>query len=221
MEVRYSDAHAWSEVWLNQRWERVDPTGAIRPERIELGMEALLALLENEDDQFSTGQLADYLAPKGINKLLREWQEQIDNIGYQWNKWIVNYDFDKQKELLEELGFKHQNSLYSLMLILFISIGGFLLFYFWQLIPKTTPLDESQKLYLQFIARFKRHQLIKQPADTPNDFAQKASEQFPHLSVDIQQITDQYLSIRYGKPKNNAAKQFKQSVKQFKIRSSN
>src|SRR3546814_18302475 len=36
--VRNSDAHAWSEVWLAGRgWVRVDPTGAVRPERVSLG----------------------------------------------------------------------------------------------------------------------------------------------------------------------------------------
>ncbi|MCB1753809.1 MAG: transglutaminase domain-containing protein, partial [Gammaproteobacteria bacterium] len=34
--VRQSDAHAWSEVWLQGRgWQRVDPTVAVAPERIE------------------------------------------------------------------------------------------------------------------------------------------------------------------------------------------
>src|SRR3989344_1763652 len=43
--VRQSDAHAWAEVWLpNQGWMRVDPTGAIAPERIELGLEAVRRL---------------------------------------------------------------------------------------------------------------------------------------------------------------------------------
>src|SRR5690606_14137748 len=36
--VRQSDAHAWTEVWLEERgWTRVDPTAAVAPERIERG----------------------------------------------------------------------------------------------------------------------------------------------------------------------------------------
>jgi transglutaminase-like putative cysteine protease len=39
--VRQSDAHAWSEVWLKGRgWVRVDPTGAVSPQRVELGAQA-------------------------------------------------------------------------------------------------------------------------------------------------------------------------------------
>ncbi len=41
--VRQSDAHAWAEVWLRGRgWVRVDPTAAIAPARVELGMAAAL-----------------------------------------------------------------------------------------------------------------------------------------------------------------------------------
>jgi protein-glutamine gamma-glutamyltransferase len=37
--VRQSEAHAWSEVWLEGRgWTRVDPTGAVAPDRIELSL---------------------------------------------------------------------------------------------------------------------------------------------------------------------------------------
>ena len=37
--VRQSDAHAWSEIWLDDRgWVRVDPTAAVAPERIERGL---------------------------------------------------------------------------------------------------------------------------------------------------------------------------------------
>ena len=37
--VRNSDAHAWTEIWLEgQGWVRTDPTAAVAPQRIELGL---------------------------------------------------------------------------------------------------------------------------------------------------------------------------------------
>jgi transglutaminase-like putative cysteine protease len=34
--VRQSDAHAWAEIWTSAAgWQRVDPTAAVAPERIE------------------------------------------------------------------------------------------------------------------------------------------------------------------------------------------
>ena len=44
MIVRQSDAHAWAEVWLAGRgWVRVDPTGAVAPNRVQEGIYAALS----------------------------------------------------------------------------------------------------------------------------------------------------------------------------------
>ena len=41
MTVRQSDAHAWSEVWLQGRgWSRVDPTAVVAPARVDPAAEA-------------------------------------------------------------------------------------------------------------------------------------------------------------------------------------
>ncbi|MDR2243900.1 MAG: DUF3488 and transglutaminase-like domain-containing protein, partial [Burkholderiales bacterium] len=36
--VRQSDAHAWTEVLIDDEWHRVDPTAAVAPDRIEYGL---------------------------------------------------------------------------------------------------------------------------------------------------------------------------------------
>jgi len=56
LEVRYSDAHAWSEIWIE--------------------------------------------VPQGFDRMLKKFTDSFSNFGYQWSKWVVNYDADRQKELL-------------------------------------------------------------------------------------------------------------------------
>jgi len=46
--VRQRDAHAWTEVWINGAWQRVDPTEAVSPARIRDGIN--VALPEAADD---------------------------------------------------------------------------------------------------------------------------------------------------------------------------
>ena len=42
--VRQSEAHAWTEVWLDgQGWTRIDPTAVVAPERLERGVFDLMA----------------------------------------------------------------------------------------------------------------------------------------------------------------------------------
>jgi len=120
VEVRYSDAHAWSEVWIDQKWQRVDPTAAVRPDRIELGMNALRELwdMDQFDNIDSSGALANFLNPTGAARVFRQLQDTWKSVGYQWNKWVVNYDIDTQRELLENLGFKHKSGILTLVLIM-------------------------------------------------------------------------------------------------------
>jgi transglutaminase-like putative cysteine protease len=40
-EVRQLDAHAWSEVYLDGEWQRIDPTAMIAPQRIDSGMQII------------------------------------------------------------------------------------------------------------------------------------------------------------------------------------
>ena len=43
MMVYQYNAHAWNEIWLEgEGWVRFDPTGAVSPECIELGVEEAL-----------------------------------------------------------------------------------------------------------------------------------------------------------------------------------
>lgn len=219
LEIRYSDAHAWSEILVDQTWVRVDPTAAISPERIEFGMNAFMSLWDSAGiSGFSGGTaLSNYLNPKGMDRYYRMLRDNWNNIGYQWKKWVVDYDADTQRELLAKLGIKGNNNYGILVLIMFGSIGAILLFYFWRLLPTRIKRDEAQQLYLKFIAQFKRADITKDPADTPNEFAQKAIEKFPSQQQEISTLTNAYIQLRYGKNPFEI-KKFKQLVKQFRLK---
>ncbi|MFT6048159.1 MAG: hypothetical protein ACI9WC_003877 [Arenicella sp.] len=224
IEVRYSDAHAWSEVWVDGSWQRVDPTAAISPDRIIYGMDALMSIWDGVPlNGNSTGRaLSNYLNPTGFAKTFRQLTDSWGNIGYQWNKWVVNYDFDAQRQLLSALGLKHRNSLYTLVALVIIGTILFMLFYFWQLFPRAIRIAPAQQVYLDFVSRFKRHDLVKQPSDTPNEFAAKAKSKFPQQAQEIGDINNAYVQIRYGQDQVNSSNQiesFKQQVKRFKLKS--
>jgi len=223
LQIRYSDAHAWSEVWLDEQWQRVDPTAAINPDRIDYGMDAWMEFwLDNSIGSNATGRaLADYLNPTGFDNVLRNVRDSWDNVGYQWDKWVVNYDFDSQKQLLESLGIKHRDSLFTLIALVTTGTMLLMLFYFWQLIPKPIKIGEAQAAYLNFVSKFKRHGISKALSDTPNDFAKAAITVFPNQSKEIKEITNLYLMLRYGRQhttkQENKLKDFKQRAKRFKL----
>ena len=222
LEVRYSDAHAWSEVWIEGRWQRVDPTAAISPERIEYGMDALMELWEEDGfGGLGGGTLTEFLNPGAGTRMMRQMRETWSNISYQWNKWIVDYDFETQKELLGKLGFEGRNSAYVLITLMFAAVSTLMLFYFWRLLPKRIPRSEAQRLYLRFVKQFDTLQVRKLPSETPREFAEKASAAAPAQKMSIAQITAIYENIRYGDASKNSSDQInelKRLVKQFTLR---
>ena len=93
--VRQSDAHAWTEVWLEGRgWVRVDPTSVVAPGR--------------------TGSFQRLQAPQGVLgtamrtvspnlwAALRSGWEAMNN---GWNQWVLNYTQSRQLDMLRNLGF--------------------------------------------------------------------------------------------------------------------
>ena len=95
--VRQFDAHAWVEVWLEDRgWVRVDPTAAVAPERVEQGLEEALRGQE--------GFLADSLlsAYRFRSVTMANWLRlRYDAAAWQWQSFIVGFNSDEQIDLLE------------------------------------------------------------------------------------------------------------------------
>jgi transglutaminase-like putative cysteine protease len=96
--VRQFDAHAWVEVWLENRgWVRVDPTAAVAPARIEQGPGAALS----QEDQASLSTLAGIrMGGLGAVPGLLDW---VDSVDHRWNLWVVGYDGDVQANVLKRL----------------------------------------------------------------------------------------------------------------------
>ncbi len=91
LTVRQSDAHAWAEVWLENRgWQRVDPTSAVAPNRIEHTL-----LERRSEEQLETREGWAWLTDWRSNK------EALENA---WNQWILSYSADRQRALISRIG---------------------------------------------------------------------------------------------------------------------
>lgn len=114
--IRQSDAHAWAEVWFDERgWLRIDPTAAIAPERVELGAERVL---QAEEPNLLTRAHLSWLSD-GARHLRYQW-EAVNN---RWNQWVLNYNKERQQSLLEKMGFDRLEW-QTLSKYVLISIGG-------------------------------------------------------------------------------------------------
>ena len=116
--VRQSDAHAWTEVWLEGRgWVRVDPTSAVAPgrtgafERLRAPRGVIATALSN-------------VTPNLALNLRAAW-EALNN---SWNQWVLNYTQSKQLNLLKDLGFQSPSwedlSYVLLGLLVIVALAG-------------------------------------------------------------------------------------------------
>jgi transglutaminase-like putative cysteine protease len=95
--VRQSDAHAWTEVWLEgQGWVRVDPTASVSPGRIG-SLQRLLA----PRGAVATA-VGNVISPTFVQNVRAVW-EAVNNA---WNQRILNYTQSRQLDLLRALGFE-------------------------------------------------------------------------------------------------------------------
>jgi transglutaminase-like putative cysteine protease len=153
--VRQSDAHAWVEVWLEGRgWVRIDPTAAVSPDRIEGGLDQALS---GAEALFRIGRRNPVLS-----RLLFRW----DSLQYGWNKWILQYNQDRQMSLMRRLGLGIK-SWGDLILTLVLSLGLLVALYIaialWRGRPK--PRSPEQKALDRLLARLARAGYPRRPSE--------------------------------------------------------
>jgi hypothetical protein len=83
------------EVWQQGLgWVMIDPTAAVAPNRIELGLDE--ALTAEERDMVGQGVISgnSWWLP-----VMKKW----DSANFAWQRWVLNYDNEKQKNIFERL----------------------------------------------------------------------------------------------------------------------
>lgn len=209
--VRQSDAHAWAEVWLQQRgWVRVDPTAAIAPSRIQRGLTAALPARD-------TATLP--LFERTSSPWLRKLRFNLDAIAYQWNQWVLGYDTERQFAFLSRLGMEDitwRKLAMQLVSIMTLLIGLFALLMLRRLHGRNP--DEVQRLYLKFCRKLQKRGIQRADHEGPEDFAARAANLQPQLAPAISDITARYVALRYGaEPESDAVQALRRNIAAFKL----
>lgn len=187
--VRQSDAHAWSEVWLEGRgWTRVDPTSAVAPERVERGLDA--AMPEGEP---VPGRLI--LRNPAFAQIRLAW----DAVNTFWNDQVVEFGAQQQRSMLENLGLEDADwqalgAALVLTLVTFFTVLS--LYLAWQFRPRNR--DPVVRLYAQLCRRLARRQLPRMPYEGPRDYLTRIMRARPDLAPTLAEARSLYISLRYG-----------------------
>lgn len=187
--VRQSDAHAWSEVWLEDRgWVRVDPTAAVAPERIERGIGAAIS-----EDEAVPGRI--FANSTALSQLRNAW----DAMNTFWNDNVVKFGEVQQIALLARLGIEDANW-EQLGMALLLSLSAFFGALSVYLAARYRPprLDPLVQTYEQLCRRFAKRQLPRAPHEGPTDYLSRVARARPELARELDEIRKLYVSLRYG-----------------------
>jgi transglutaminase-like putative cysteine protease len=205
--VRQSDAHAWTEVWLPGRgWQRVDPTAASAPRRIDGGLAAALP----------EGEPVPYLVATDM-AWLRMARDRWEFFGNAWNQWVLGYDEQRQRDLLRRVGLSDTDWTELAATLLGACTVLFALLLWWA--HRQRPQhDALARQWLRFERRLARRGLPRLPSEGPADYAMRASRALPRHAGAIEGIARRYTQLRYGRtaPDANDIRALRSDIDRFR-----
>ncbi|RRV15904.1 transglutaminase TgpA family protein [Pseudomonas saudiphocaensis] len=203
LSVRQLDAHAWVEYWVAERgWVSVDPTFQVAPERIELGLEEALAEEQGLFDE-SPMTLRRYRDIGWLNELRFGW----DNLNYGWQRWVLDYQGERQlrtlKGLFGDLDARQLGMLLVVSASVLIALLALLLLKPWRF-----ERDPQLRLFRRFERQLARRGLTRRDGEGARDFAERAARQQPKQAEAIRDFARLYERARYaGEAVDKAAMQ--------------
>ncbi len=193
LTLRQYDAHAWVEIWqADAGWLRYDPTAMVAADRIDFGLEQALA----HEDSFMQGQLFSMQKYKSI-AWLNQLRITVDSINYQWQRWVLSYDNQRQKGFLDKLlGFKNwQQSLYVIAasFVAFFLIASFLLW--WKL--RAAKPSVFMQAWLQLQKTGQNLGVEVKSGETAGQYCTRLAQAFPQHNEVIEQTAMQINALLY------------------------
>ena len=196
--VRQSDAHAWAEVWLEGRgWVRVDPTGAVSPQRVELGARA------------AAGASAPWYQADWLLGL----RNQFDVLSRVWNSAVVQFNSLRQQSLLTPFGIEKAEYGDLVTAALVGSSVLLALFAWWVLRAPRVRVDPLDAAYAALCRKLARAGAPPRPQDGPQTLALRSADLWPG-ERDVQRLLARYVNLRYAcaLPEAGAVRAFAQAV---------
>ena len=190
--VRQRDAHAWAEVWLQDRgWTRVDPTSAVSPERISEGIEN--ALPDSIID-VPLG-LQQNAAARNLWRQIRNTYEAINN---GWTQWVLSYDKQRQHNFLKYIGMKNIDWKGMTLWLFLATCIMFSMISLWLFKNSGKTNDPVGAVYNIFCRKMARIGITRRTTEGPKDFAGRAGRLRRDLEQAVDEITGLYVAVRYA-----------------------
>lgn len=200
--VRQSDAHAWSEVWIDGRgWVRVDPTAAVRPERVSLGAAA------------ASGDGRAWYQDAWLQGMRNRW----DIVNRWWDKGVVGFDALRQKGLLTPFGVPQTDN----RTLAWLLVAGGMLFggagLAWAM-ARRSRMDPALAALRRLERKLAHAGVARRRGEGPQHYLRRAARALPRQRDALQALMEQYLQLRYAsdEPASESLQDFRRKVRDFR-----
>jgi len=197
LSIYQYDAHAWSEIWVQGKgWLRVDPTGAVDPQRVNSGLS--MQLLQQQSALNS-----DVISLYRFKQLtwLNALRLQFDALDYQWTRLVLGYSTKQQGDLLKRLFGQMMPWKLALLITgsLLFSFILFILIFKWRDREKAKDqkLTVWLVLYKRALVLLAKQGLIKESGLTVNAFAKQVRQKYPDIAIHFTRFSHTFNQLNY------------------------
>jgi len=197
--VREAEAHAWTEVWIeNQGWVRVDPTTIVAPDR----MSNRNLNGDSAGDQQAGSGSGGWRNGSVFRFFHRLWVKIVRlalTIEDLWNYWIVTFGRVEQETVLHRLAGEVISRQVGFWLLAIALVMMIVYYVMKRIDSRRTGKDSLVLLFDRYCRKLNRAGLAKKPTEGPIDFLTRSVGVIPEKSVDMERITRLYIELHYGR----------------------
>jgi hypothetical protein len=128
---------------------------------------------------------------------VRSLRDNWEALSNQWNQWVLGYNPERQREMLNRLGFSDADWR-QLAQMMFWSVAAALGMMAMWLLLRLKRQDPVQKAWLAFCRKLARKGVERGPAEGPLDYSARASAALPEQAQTVREISADYADLRYG-----------------------
>ena len=224
--VKSSDAHVWPEIWHDKKgWMRVEPKDIVLPP-VKKAKTVANKAEKKTVNQITVQKAKSDTAPLQKRKSAKSKSEKSDEKGWEFpsflsffsslQKWVINYNPERQTDLLESAGLEKSN---WLDLLLGSAFGVFTLLATYFGLAKwftRERLDPVTKTWKRFCKTLEKIGLEKLSQECPRDFKRRVCAEKPDLASAFEDIISKYIEIQYGGVRTaETVDNFKRQVDRF------
>jgi transglutaminase-like putative cysteine protease len=208
--IRQSNAHAWTEVWLDGAgWVRVDPTAVIDATRLN----------EDFDEAGAAAGVSGLAsgAARWFAGTMQVWQA----VNAWWQDEFINFNSNRQLNLLGRLGFKERDY-QTLIALLAVGATLWLSFLAWRGRSATDrrARDALGRSWRRLEQTLRRRASERAAHEGPVAYGERVAAERPELAATVRALTRQYAQLRYGRQYSVAELlRFERAVRLFSARS--